>query len=237
MSMEPQESSLQLDLMAWYEVNKKAVFAGLGLIVVVIAVAIVWKHRARAALEEASSAVLAVRVKAGETNAMSVDALLAAAQNHPGTQAAAQALVLAGRELFNQGKYADARAKFESVANNNSSPLQGIGLYGAAACYDAENKMKEALAAYDGVIAAPTGAAFANQARLAKARVHESMNQPKEAIALYDVVLATKTSSLANEALIRKANLLRVHPELDKPAILTNTLKVLPAPAPAPAAK
>ena len=96
--------------------------------------------------------------------------------------------------------------------------------------------MTEALSAYDGVIAAPTGAAYANQARLAKARIHESMNHPKEAIALYDVVLGTKTSALANEALIRKANLLRVHPELDKPAILTNTLKVLPAPAPAPAA-
>jgi predicted negative regulator of RcsB-dependent stress response len=233
MSTEPQESSLQLDLLAWYEINKKAVFAGLGLIVVVIAVVIVWKHHTRSVVEEASSSLLAIRAKAGETNAMSVDALVAVAQNHPGTPAAGQAQVLAGRELFNAGKYADARAKFEAVANDSSSPLQGIGIYGTAACFDAENKLTEALAAYAGVVAAPTGAAFAHQARLAKARVHETLKQNKEAIALYDEIVAAKSSPLASEALMRKAALIRAHPELDKSAsaTLTNALKVLPAPA------
>ncbi|KAB2661052.1 MAG: tetratricopeptide repeat protein [Verrucomicrobia bacterium] len=229
MSMESQESSLQLDLLAWYEVNKKAVFIGLGLIVVAVGVGIVWKHHTRAVAEEASSALLAVRIKAGETNTMSVDALLAVAQQHAGTPAAGQAQLLAGRELFNKGKYAEARAKFESVANDASDPLQAIGLYGLAACYDAENKLTDALKAYAGVVAAPSGAPFANQARLAKASLHEALKQPKEALALYDEIVASKSSALANDALQRKSTLLRAHPELDKPATLTNSVKVLPA--------
>lgn len=220
---------MQLDLLAWYEVNKKAVFAGLGLIVVAVGVVIVWKHQAQVRIEEASSALFAVRAKAGETNALSVDALVAVSQQHSGSPVAAQALVLAGRELFNQGKYAEARAKFEAVANDGSSPLQGIGLYGVAACFDAENKLNESLSAYSGVIAAPSGAAFAQQARIAKARVHEALKQYKEALALYDEVSKAKGSALSGDALLRRASLIRAHPELNTPASLTNTVKVVPA--------
>ncbi|MFM8358587.1 MAG: hypothetical protein ACKOET_08505, partial [Verrucomicrobiota bacterium] len=72
--------------------------------------------------------------------------------------------------------------------------------------------------------------------RLAKARLHESLKQPQEALALYNEVGKSSQGTTANDAFIRRANLLRQHPELDKPAVTTNTVTVQPAPLP-PTAK
>jgi tetratricopeptide (TPR) repeat protein len=231
MSMESPESSLQLDLLAWYEVNKKSVFYGLGLIVIVAAVSIAWKHNTETKLEASSQALLDVRLKAGDTNALPVAELVAVAEKFPGTAAAAQATLLSGRELFLLGKFTEARAKFDSLASDNSSPLQPVALYGVAACFDAEDKTSEALQAYQAVISLPSAASLAQQARLAKARVHESLKQAKEAVALYSEVAAVPGSGHASDALLRKAALLRSHPELDTPAVSTNSVKVV-APKP-----
>ncbi len=233
MSSESQGSSLQLDLLAWYEVNKRSVFIGLGLIILVVAGLIIRKNHKQSQLEESSQALLALETTAGETNRIPVEKLVAVAQQHPGTPAAIQATLLAGRELFHQGKYADARARFDAVAAESGHDLQPIGLFGVAACLDAENKLTEALGAYQAIINLPAAASLANQARLAKARLHETLKQPQEAMALYDQIARSESPALANDAMIRKAALVRLHPELDKPAMSTNTIKILP-PAAAP---
>ena len=228
MSSESQGSSLQMDLLAWYEINKRAVFIGIALMIVAAAVLIVWKNRVQSRVTDASQALLALQTKAGDTNTIPVDQLIAVAQKHAGTPAAVQANLLAARELFQQGRYSEARARFDAVASESGSDLQPIGLYGLAASLDAENKLSEAVSAYQAVITFPSAGALANQARLAKARVHETLKQPKEALALYDAISRSESPTLANDAMMRKAALLRLHPELEKPAISTNSINILP---------
>lgn len=243
------ESSLQLDLLAWYELNKRKVFAGIGLIVVAVGVTMVVNHTRETRMSDASRDLLLL-LSPGSQEAKAPDAakLLDVAQRHAGTPASTHATLLAGRELFAAGKYAEARAQFEKVIDPNTV-LGAIALYGVAASIDAEKGGADAQAAYQKVIDHPQGAPFAGRARLAKARLHESASQFKEALAAYDELGRNNDRELANEAFIRRTALLRAHPELNLPATMTNTVNVLPgaggpvlkpvtpAPAPAPAPK
>ena len=223
------ESSLQIDLLAWYEVNKRNVFVGLGLIVVVIGATMVWKHVRETSVREASSALLVVARPGGDDSSRPDPAkLLQVAQQHAGAPAAVQAVLLAGRELFIAGKYAEARAQFEK-ATGERSILGAVATYGVAACVDAEKGGAEALAAYQAVAAHPAAGPLSGQARLAKARIHEALNQNSEALAIYDELGRDKDRDTAGDAFVRRASLLRAHPELDKSASLTNAVKVLPA--------
>lgn len=239
--LEPEkESSMQIDLLAWYEVNKRNVFAGIGLMVVVIGATMIYRHMQESKVRDASSALLEV-VQPGRSEEAKLDVskLLAVAQQHSGAPAAVHATLLAGRELFVAGKFAEARAQFEKAAGERNV-LGAIALYGVATCVDAEKGGAEALAAYQSVISHPAASLVAGQARIGKARVHESLNQHREALALYDELAKDKDRDVAGDALRQRAALLKAHPELDKPAApaaatLTNALKVGPAPAPAPA--
>ncbi|MFM7103208.1 MAG: tetratricopeptide repeat protein [Verrucomicrobiota bacterium] len=235
MTPEKPNTSLDIDLLTWYEVNKKSLFLGLGVMVVVVAGVIIWRHRAEHQVVEASDALLQVTTLKTD-NPLSVDALNSVASRYPGTPIGMQAQLLAARELFSNGKYAEARALFEKVADAPVMDLVVVGKLGRATCLDAENKTQEALAAYQAVIALPEADAVAARARLAKARLHESLKQPQEALALYNEVGKSSQGTTANDAFIRRANLLRQHPELDKPAVTTNTVTVQPAPLP-PTAK
>ena len=237
--LEPEkESSLQIDLLAWYEVNKSNVFAGIGLIVVVIGATMIYRHMQEARVRDASSALLAVvQPGRGEEAKLDVSKLSAVAQQPAGAPAAVHATLLAGRELFAAGKFAEARAQFEK-ATGERNVLGAIALYGVATCVDAEKGGAEAIAAYQSVISHPAGALVSGQARLGKARIHESLNQHREALALYDELGKDKDRDVAGNALRARASLVKAHPELDKPAAppaasLTNALKVGPAPAPA----
>lgn len=235
MSPEKPNTSLDIDLLTWYEVNKKSLFLGLGVIVVAVAGVIIWRHNAEHRVVEASDALLKITTLKTD-DPLSVDALGSVAARYAGSPTGIQAQLLAAREHFSNGKYADARALFEKVADASAMDLVVIGKLGVAACLDAENKTQDALAAYQAVIALPEASAVAARARLAKARLHESLKQPKEALALYEEVGKGAQGTVANDAFIRRANLLRQHPELDKPAVATNTVNVQPAPLP-PTAK
>jgi len=215
------------DLVTWFEINKRAVIWGLGLIVVAIAGTIIWKSQRQARLEASSGALLAVTT--ANKQGVPVAELDKVAQNHSGSAAAAQAALLAGKELFQQGKYAEARARFESVKSGaGSDDVAAAAQYGLAACLDAEGKLPEALAAYQTVADYPGGKHLAGLARLTAARILESQGKLKEALASYDTVLRTPTSTAAQEASQLRASLLRQHPELTPAA--TNA----PAAAPSP---
>ena len=235
--LEPEkESSMQIDLLAWYEVNKRNVFAGIGLMVVVIGATMVYRHMQESKVQDATTALLAVvQPGRGPESQPDVSKLLAVAQQHSGAPAAIHATLLAGRELFAAGKFAEARAQFDK-ATGERSVLGAIGLYGVAACIDAEKGGAEALAAYQSVISHPAATIVAGTARLGKARVHESLGQHREALALYDELGKDKDRDVAGDALRLRAALIKAHPELDKPAVapsasVTNALKVGPAPA------
>jgi tetratricopeptide (TPR) repeat protein len=221
------DSSLQFDLLSWYELNKRSVFGGFALIVVAIGAAIVYRHYSASRLENASRDLLLLHAARGPSNSLDTAQLLAVASRHSGTPAADQASLIAGRELFIAGNYAEARTQFDRLASSRGI-LGVIALYGVAACTDAEKGGTDALNAYQAVIAHPDGAVYAGQARLAKARLHETLQQPKEAVTLYDELIRSQDRSLANDAFIRRAALLRSHPELDTPAALTNSINITP---------
>jgi len=223
------ESSLQIDLMAWYEVNKRNVFIGLALIVVAIGVTMVFNHRRESTVSNASRDLMLL-LSPGKSSEQAPDAakFVEVASRHSGTPAALHATLLAGREFFNAGKYAEARAQFDKAADSDGV-LGAVALYGIASCVDAEKGGAEAIAAYQSAITHPQGALVAGKARLAKARLHESLKQPKEALALYEELSNDKDRELANSAFIRRAALVRAHPELNKAVSTTNSINIVPA--------
>ncbi len=239
---------MQIDLLAWFEVNKRNVFAGIALMVVVIGGLIVQRHLNEAKVRDATTDLLAVvQPGRGEESKPDVARLIEVAQKHSGAPAAVHATLLAGRELFSSGKFAEARAQFDKVTGERSV-LGAIALFGVATCIDAEKGGAEALAAYQSVMTHPAASLVAGSARLGKARIHEALGQHREALALYDELSKDKDREVAFGAMRLRAALVKAHPELDKPmtppaAALTNALKVgpaapaAPAPVPAPAAK
>ena len=212
--MAKQVETLPIDLLTWYEVNKKAVFIGLGVIVAAAAGVILWKGQVRSKLETSSGALLAILAATKEK--APIAELQKIIADHPGTPAAAQAALLAGKSLFEDGKFAEARAQFDAAANSNGTDdLAASAQYGLAACFDAENKTTEALNAYQQVIDFPGARHLAGLARITKGRVHESLGQFKEALALYDAVIKLPTSASATEASQLRTELVRRHPELE----------------------
>lgn len=221
------------DLVTWFEINKRAVVVGLGLTILVIAGTIVWKSQRQERLQASSSALLAVTT--ANKQSLPVSELDKIIETHPQTAAAAQASLLAGKELFHQGKYAEARARFEAVtAGAASDDVIAAAQYGLAACLDAEGKLAEAVIAYQRVTDFPGGKHLSGLARLTMARIHESQGKWKEALSLYDAILRTPISAAAQEASQLRATLLRLHPELT-PSATNAAPAAVPLVTPAPA--
>lgn len=217
------------DLVTWFEVNKRPVVWGLGLVVAAIAGTMIWRSQQQARLEASSGALLAVTT--AHKQGIPVAELDKVIQAHPGTAAAAQASLLAGKELFQQGKYADARARFEAAGGAGASDeVSAAAQYGLAACLDAEGKLNEALERYQRVADFPGGKHLAGLARVTAARILESQGKHKEALAAYDAVLRSPMSASAQEASQLRTALLRQHPDL-VPAPTNAPAKATPPPA------
>src|SRR5207253_7437499 len=100
--------------------------------------------------------------------------------------------------------------------------------FGIAASLESQGKRDEALTAYQRVTTAYASSSVANEARLAMARIYEAKNQPAEALKLYDDLTRGGPMSMrAQDATMRRNQLLKAHPELDKPA--TNAAPVISA--------
>ncbi len=217
------------DLVTWFEVNKRPIVWGLGLIVVAIAGTIIWKSQRQARMEASSGALLAVTT--ANKQSVAVAELDKVVEAHWGSAAAAQAALLAGKELFQQGKYAEARARFESVTSGAASDdVSAAAQYGLAACLDAEGKLPDALAAYQRVADFPGGKHLSGLAKLTSARILESQGKLKEALSTYDAILRTPTSATAQEASQLRSTLLRLHPELT-PVPTNAPAAMVPVPA------
>lgn len=219
-----QKEDSTFDLLTLLEVNKKPIIGGLVAIVVAVAGTIVWRSLRQSRVENSSGALLAVTT--AHKQGLPLAELEKVIQDHGGTAAAAQASLLAGRELFQQGKYADARNRFEAAASGaGSDDISAAAQFGLAACLDAEGKTAEAITAYQRVTDFPGGKHLGSLARLTIARIQESQGKSKEALAMYDAILRTPTSATAMEASQLRSALLRQHPELTP--VVTNTTTVI----------
>jgi hypothetical protein len=97
---------------------------------------------------------------------------------------------------------------------------------------EAQNKLPDALAAYQLVATSFKDEPVSEMARLGKARTHEASKQFEQALAIYDeFAKSTSPSQNARKAAELRDTLLSKHPELSKPASLTNSVNVV-APSP-----
>jgi predicted negative regulator of RcsB-dependent stress response len=237
MSSDASESTLQFDLLSWFELNRKRIVWGIVTVVVAIAAFLFLRWRSAESEVSASTAVLKASgalTPGSRTNPVSSAVLLQLAGAHSGTRAAERAQLLGAGALFAEGKFAESQAQFEAFRQKHGdSPLVPTAAFGVACAVDAQGKTNEAVAAYQAVITQFSTESIANQARLGKARLHEAMNQPEQALALYDELAKPGAfTPSAQEAMGRREALLARNPSLVKPA--TNAPSLVPEATPIP---
>jgi predicted negative regulator of RcsB-dependent stress response len=231
MSERSSHNTLDLDLLTWFELNKKAVVTGLALIVVAIGVVIVWKYQSQQSALRASNSLILAKIQVADDASLGVDELTELAAQYPSHPTAVQAQLLAAQQLFTENKFSEARVRFEIVAASSIVDLSAIGHLGIAACLEAESELDQALNAYQKVADLSEAGGLKLRASLAKARLHESMDQPAQALAIYDSMESGEFTAAASEARMRRAELLRKNPELDTSNTVTNTIQVTAPPA------
>jgi predicted negative regulator of RcsB-dependent stress response len=199
------ESAYFFKLWAWFDKNKKQVAwgaAGLAAAGAVVGIYL-WsqQEKAVAAGQALSSALVARTFSRTE----SPDAMLKVATTYPGTQAGAQALLLAAGELFAGGKPAEAQAQFERFLREYPThPLAAQANLGVAACLAGEGKLDEAAKAYKSLVDRFPNANTAPQARFALAGVYEAQGKLEPALRLFEEVAGADISgSLGSEAGMR----------------------------------
>ena len=233
-----ESEALQIPLwqqaLAWFDANKKPALWGAGAVVVVsLIVALVLYRRDEAditASEALSNVTLPGAV--GASRADTVNAFLKVANTYPNSRAGARALLLAGANLFADGKYAEAKAQFERFPREyNSSPFRGEALLGIASCLNAQGNTAEAVTAYKDLIDRRLSEYLLPQARFALGCCYEAQNKPELARNLFEEVeRGNPSSSLGSEAGMRLEELKLKYPSLAIPAApaATNALPLQP---------
>ena len=226
------ESTLSIDIQAWFEENKKRLLAGFGIAIVAAVVIIVYRNHQVSVEENASkSLVMLLAAQANGTMPPS-DKLLEIAKSSSGTKAGERALYLAAVKLFEDGKYAESETQFNALLTEypKTSLITQADL-GIAAALDAQNKVADALSAYTRFVSTFPTDALAPQAKLAQGRIYESQGKYQEAFTIYRE-LTKSSSSYSREAMSRQAYLVQQHPELNPPVQpMTNSVKISAPPA------
>jgi len=229
--------------LAWLEAdngkNKKRLAIGAVVILVVAFGVYVYNYLAEQKDKQASAALIELRpplTGADATNEPPVPAssFLKVVQEYPGTPAAERAMLLAAGSYFTDGKYSEAQAQFDRLIKEHpSSEWAPDAAYGIAASLESQGKRDEALQAYNHVATAYATSAVANEARMAMARIYEAKNQPAEALKQYEDVSRNGMASMrGQEAIMARSQLLKKHPELDKP--MTNAIAPMAFPPASP---
>ena len=208
-----------LELLAWIEIHKKKLIAG---VIVLAAVGFgIYVHlvRQKERETEAAQALMEKRPAAGAsatTPRMTPAEYLEVARKYPGTSAAEQAELLAARGLFTEGQYAEAQTRFEKfAADHRGGERVADAQYGVAACLDARKENKQALAKYQEVATRYPSRAVVPFAQLASARIYETTGQPELALKIYDEIPRAKFPTvLSGEARMRREALLQKYPNL-----------------------
>jgi predicted negative regulator of RcsB-dependent stress response len=204
-------------LLAWFEMHRKPVLRG-SIVVVVLGVGIgffIWQQNDRQArASEALSRITSVGLTATELSA-TPGALLKVATEYRKTDAAARALLLAGGDLYAQGKYAEAEAQFgRFLREYRDSPFADQALLGVAACLDARGKTPEAIVAYNDIVQHHSTDNVAPPAKLALAWLYEKQAKLEQARDFYLELSRGPYGSISSEAGIHLEALFAKHPEL-----------------------
>lgn len=230
MSLEAQDSSLSFDVLTWIEEHKQQLKIGLGVVIVGVTGAIIWHNHALSTEAAASHAVVgAGALPPGSTNQVPSETWSKLATEFSGTEAGRRALFLSASQLFQEGKYAEAEAKFNAfLSQGGKDSMIASAAYGKAVALEAQNKLPDALAAYQLVATSFKEEPVSELARLGKARTHEASKQFEQALAIYDeFTKSTSPSQNGRKAAELRDTLLSKHPELAKPASLTNSVNVV----------
>jgi len=217
-SEQPQSTGL-LELLAWIEVHKKKLIAGAVVLTVVGFGIYVHQLRQRERQDAGARALVEKRASPGASDTrprVKPDEYLEVAQRYPGTSAAEQALLLAARGFFTEGKYPQAQALFEKyVAEHQGGEWIAEAEYGIAACLDAQNEPKKALAKYQQVVTRYSSDTVVPYAQLASARLNEATGQPELALKIYDEMARSKSATLLSaEVRARRETLVQKFPQL-----------------------
>lgn len=211
------------NLLGWLETNKQRVAIGAGVIAVIAAVVgfFVWRGAQRAVeAEEALSSVRMPFVPSETPAPGTAEALARIADEFPKTQAAPKARLRAGTVYFDQGNYAKAQEQFEKFLRDHGDSLwTSQAVFGIAVCFDAQNKVNEAIAKYSDFIGKYSSDPAADQARLSLARLYEQTKQPAQALDVLKKMTDGQmaVSPAAQEAQEKIRELFAKHPELAPP--------------------
>ena len=231
MQSDATESLSLLKLRDWYEANKKMVNYG-GPAIVLVGLVIWFVIYLQTAKEvRAGEALTSVSMTNGPGSGVlppdAANAFLNVANQFPNSPVAARALLLAAGNLFDAGKYAEAKAQFQRfVREHRDSPLVSQALLGVAASFDAQDQATEAMAAYKDLIDHHPGDPVLPQAKFSLARLYMAQGKPELAKNLYEDVERTDAyGSLGSEAGMRVEELIQKYPSLaPKPVTPPSTL-------------
>jgi tetratricopeptide (TPR) repeat protein len=217
-----------LKLWGWFEQNKKQITWGVAIVAVVgLTIWFVVLRQAEKEVNagEAVSAVAVAHTLAGPGEPTDVAAAyLKVAGEYPNSVAGARALLLGAGNLFIEGKYDEAKARFQNLSlEHRDNPFVAQAQFGLAACYDAQGDSANAITAYKRLIDQHSSEALIPEAKFALANLYARQNTEAAAAQArtyyLDVERSLSFSSLGAEAGMRVEELQAKYPSLaPKPA-------------------
>jgi predicted negative regulator of RcsB-dependent stress response len=231
MESEQTHSGDLYSLLGWLDKNRKQIIstAVIVAIVGVIVAFFVWRKSEK---EIAAGEAISALMLSGSHEAPKADALLKVANENPGTDAGARALLAAAGLTFADGKTADAQNLFQKFLTdyegNSLTPQAKLGI---AACLEASGKTNEALSAFKEVVDRFVGENTATPAKFSLARLYEAQGKLEQARDLYMDLARDAQSTFGTEAISRLTAIIQAHPELRPGAAMatTNAPATLPA--------
>lgn len=206
-----------MQVMAWLEIHQARLIAALVLLILAVGAVLVWRNIQADRQVRANADLLQLRARPGapETAPTAAD-YLRVVEQYPSTLAGRRARLLAAGAFYEAGQYTEALAEFERAhERERSGSLAAQAAYGVAASLDALDRVEDAVARYQAVLAAFPADSVAGQARLALARIHEVQGQPESALRLYDELLRDREAgAFAQQAMQQRDILVRRHPHL-----------------------
>ncbi len=214
-----QGSSLGLELLAWFETNKKRLIY-LGIVILIIwlgTLTVIHFKRAREA--EASAALTALRPQLGEAILASIPAqkYLDIYEKYRGTKTAPKALLLAAGAFYQEGKYQEAQKTFEKFLSEfPDDSFAAQASLGVASSIEAQGKESEALTKYQEITTRySTDPSVLIPAKMAYGRLMEKQGKYEVAYSAYnDIMRSGAYTTWAQEAMYRLQALEKKHPEL-----------------------
>lgn len=210
------------DFYGWLHTNRKRVVAGAMVVAVIAAIVgvVMWNsNQKEAGANRALFAVPSVLNQTPPGDPASARALLAISQEDSGTSAGTAAQLLAARELFVGGKYAEAQREFSKfVASHSGHPLLPQANVGIAASMEAQGKISDAEQQYKKISALySTDPNIILPVKLTLARLSEAENKPDQAVQLYKELASIndRNDPWVVEAYERLRLLVAKHPELN----------------------